>query len=110
MQRLLLPILVPLGALLATVTVVLSMGLLLLWVGDFKWNGSTVSPVDFFRLVLGDHPRTEIASSNPLWEAGKHSLDLGLFHMNAPVIVALLVATAILAGATLASRWGRSRR
>ncbi|GEM_PF-7008054 len=103
MRKLFLPIVVPLGALLATVTIVLSVGLLLLWVGDFKWNGNTVSPVDFARLTLGDHPRAEV-------DGGEHAWDLGLFSMSAPVIVALLVAATILAGATLASRWGRSRR
>ncbi len=103
MQRLLLPILVPLGALLATVAIVFSMGLLLLWVGDFKWNGSMVNPVDFVRLAVGGYDRSEV-------HGGEYAWDLGLFTMGAPVIVALLVATAILAGATLASRWGRSRQ
>jgi hypothetical protein len=103
MQRLKLPILVPLGALIATATVILTIGLLLLWVGDYKWNGEAVAPWDFVRLAVGDYPRSEL-------HGGKHDWDLGLFSMNAPVIVAMLVAVAVLGGATLASWWGRGRQ
>ncbi|MSQ40548.1 MAG: hypothetical protein EXR55_02580 [Dehalococcoidia bacterium] len=102
MQRLLLPVLVPLGALLATVTIVFSVGLLLLWVGDYRWNGEPVGPVDFVRLAVGGYERSEVHGGDHVW-------DLGLFTMGAPVIVALVVATAILAGAIVAARRGRSQ-
>jgi hypothetical protein len=103
MRQFFLPIAVPLGALLATFAIVFSMGLLLLWVGDYRWNGEPVGPLDFVRLAVGGYERSEV-------HGGEHAWDLGLFTMNASVIVALLVAATILAGATLASRWGRSRQ
>ena len=104
MQRLILPIVIPLGALLAAATAILSIGLLLLWVSGYQWQGhGAVGLLDFVRLALGNYARTEV-------EAGRQQWDLGLFKIAAPVVVALGVAAAILAGATLAARGGRSRR
>ena len=100
MQRLLLPITVPFGALIGTIVIILLIGVLLLWVGDYRWEGSAVSPVDLIRLFLGDYPRAEL-------HGGRHVWDLGLFEAAAPVVTALLVATAVLGGAALLARWGR---
>jgi hypothetical protein len=100
MERFRLPILVPIGAFLATVVVVFTVALLLLWVGDYRWNHETVGLFDFIQLAAGDYPLEEV-------HGGKHRWDLVLFDMAAPVIVALLIASAILVGASLAARAGK---
>lgn len=104
MQRLFLPIVIPLAALAVAITVILSIGLLLLWVGDYRWEGyGSVGFLDFVRLATGGYERSVV-------EGGRHVWDLGVFKMAAPVVVALALAIAILAGATLAARGGRSGR
>ncbi len=104
MQRLFLPIVIPLVALLVTAMVILSTGLLLLWAGGYQWEGhGAVGLLDFVRLAVGDYPRAEVEYHHYAW-------DLGLFKMSAPVIVAMVVASAILVGAALAARGGRSGR
>ena len=104
MRRLFLPIVIPLGALVGAATVILSIGLLLLWVSGYRWEGhGAVGLVDFVRLAVGNYARTEV-------EAGRNEWNLGLIKVGAPVVVALTIAATILAGATLAARGGRSRR
>ena len=102
MQQFRLPILVPLGALIATAVIILTTGLILLWVGDYQWNHSAVGPLDFIRLAVGDYPNSEVHFNSRRW-------DLGLFDMSAPVIVALLIAVAVLIGSALVARGGRSQ-
>ena len=104
MRRLFLPIVIPLGALLGAATAILSIGLLLLWVGGYRWEGhGAVGLLDFVRLAVGNYARTEV-------EAGRQQWDLGLVKIAAPVVTALAVAATILVGAALAARGGRSRR
>ena len=101
MQRLLLPIVVPLGALIGTAIIIVVVGLLLLWVGDYRWNDAALNPIDLVRLAVGDYPPTEV-------HGGHHRWDLGLFDMGAAVVMALLVATSTLVVASLLARFGGS--
>ena len=100
MERFRLPILVPLGAFLATAVVILAVGLLLLWVGDYRWNHQAVGLFDFIQLAAGDYPLKEV-------HGGHHRWDLVLFNMSASVIAALLISSAILVGAALIARTGK---
>lgn len=100
MERLRLPILVPLGAFLATAVVIVTVGLILLWVGDYRWNHEAVGLFDFIQLASGDYPLKEV-------HGGHHRWDLVLFTMSAPVVVALLISSAILVGAALVARTGK---
>ena len=103
MRRLLLPIVIPLGALVGAATVIVSVGLLLLWVSGYQWNGQGVGLLDFIRLGVGNYARSEVTP-------GKLEYELGFLTVGKPVVVALAIAATILVGAALAARGGSSRR